>query len=126
MLAWRARRRNAVCMTPSEASDRRLTGSGRFRSSQRPCRHQQQKRPRGHSRSPSGQESGRRTSCGSKATLLALAWLHVVMVAGLAAAAVPADDTYSGESYITPERYPCHPDFKCGIGSMPAHANACG
>ena len=27
--------------------------------------------------------------------------------------AVPADDTYSGNSYITPERFPCPDNFKC-------------
>ncbi len=27
--------------------------------------------------------------------------------------AVPADNTYSGESYITPERFPCPSNFKC-------------
>ena len=27
--------------------------------------------------------------------------------------AVPADNTYSGQSYITPERFPCPSNYKC-------------
>ena len=27
--------------------------------------------------------------------------------------AVPADNTYSGQSYITPDRFPCPSNFKC-------------
>ena len=47
------------------------------------------------------------------AILLTLAALALVALPLPISAAVPADSTYSGQSYITPQRFPCPTDFKC-------------
>ena len=113
--------RSARCSTQGVVSDRWLSSDGHAN----PLRRHRQRRCHRQcccGRERAGQPSGRRTK---RALPVAAAWLLLVAVAGPAAASVPADDTYTGMSYITPQQFPCPSDFKCDFVLALRGACAC-